>query len=165
MNQPRACHSCSTDSAGEHRVRCARCYGQVHRDCRDVLEVCYTCRWVQARALDIADGLAAPAWGGRAPFVRNLPSTARKGLPVPLVADEHNRDGRSLNEVRILTAAVWSGWRIDGRDDGNVVTLRKHGRGHLRLSVSISGQISHASTQRKYLERLGTRLIKYVEDK
>ncbi|MEU0108378.1 hypothetical protein ABZ313_23875 [Streptomyces sp. NPDC006251] len=147
-------------------MRCAQCAGLVHIRCRDITRTCYGCRWKQARAGGLADGMLAPASAGPEPFAANVPATVSSGLPVPPVASPEARHGASANEVRVLTAAVWAGWRITEREEfGGTVLLRKHGRGYLRLTFATNGRIVHAATQRKYLTPTTTRITRYLEEK
>lgn len=162
---PRSCDSCNISSAGEHRVRCRRCGGQVHTDCRDITGTCYGCRWHQARVNRIASGMQAADQARRAPFTENPPTTVAQGLPLPTVAHEQNPTGRSGNEVRVLTEAAFAGWRIDRREEHGVVLLRKHGRGHLRLTFSVFGRILHAATHRQYLALNAAGILAYLEEK
>ncbi|WP_428957861.1 hypothetical protein [Streptomyces sp. cg35] len=135
----------------------------MHADCRDLFAVCYACRYRQARRNSIAGDMLPGHHAGRAPFGKNRPTSATQGLEVPSVGSEKHRDGRSLVEVRILTAAIWSGWRIDSTAE-DITTLRKHGYGYVRLHISVSGRIAHVSTHRQYLERAAARVISYLEE-
>ncbi|MFF1717212.1 hypothetical protein [Streptomyces sp. NPDC058268] len=150
---------------GEHRVRCRRCDGQVHTNCRDITGTCYGCRWRQARVNRISGGMQAADQAGRGPFTENPPTTVTQGLPLPTVAHEQNPTGRSRNEVRVLTEAAFAGWRIDKREGHGVVLLRKHGRGYLRLTFSVFGRILHAATQRQYLDPNTSGVLAYLEGK
>ncbi|MGW1041074.1 hypothetical protein [Streptomyces sp. NPDC002547] len=166
MSQIHSCDSCGQDSASVRRVRCVRCEGLVHAGCRDITRTCYGCRWKQARQGGIADGMLTPASAGPEPFAVNPPVTVSAGLPVPVVATLEDRDGASANEVRVLTEAVWAGWRITQREElGGTVMLRKHGRGYLRLTFAVNGRIVHATTQRKYLDPTTARIARYLEEK
>lgn len=71
--------------------------------------------WRQARANGITGGMAPAHQAGRAPFAANPPASVAEGLPLPTVANERNRTGRSENEVRVLTEAAFVGWCIDAR--------------------------------------------------
>jgi hypothetical protein len=145
-------------------VRCGRCGDQVHRDCRDITGTCYQCRYRQAREGSIAGAMLQPHYAGERPFETNQPTTVAAGLPLPKVASLEERYGKSANEVRILTAAVWAGWRIESREDlGGIVTLRKHGRGYLRLYFAVDGRVISASTQRRNLTPNTTRVLEYLE--
>ncbi|MGW1617346.1 hypothetical protein ACWCQZ_50280 [Streptomyces sp. NPDC002285] len=105
-----------------------------------------------------------PQSAGNAPFATNSPATVAQGLALPAVASPENRWGRSENEVRILTAAVFAGWHIAKREEYGVVLLKKRGRGYLRLTFSVFGRILHASTQRRYLDRTADRITAYLEE-
>lgn len=102
---------------------------------------------------------------GRAPFAANRPGSVAEGLPLPTVANERNRTGHSENEVRVLTEAVFAGWRIDQREEYGTVLLKKHGRGYLRLTFSVFGRILHAATQRHSLDPTAARITAYLEEK
>jgi hypothetical protein len=106
-----------------------------------------------------------PQSAGPAPFTANPPATVAHGLALPSVASPDNPWGRSENEVRVLTAAVFAGWRIEKREKSGVVLLKKRGRGYLRLTFSVFGRILHAATQRHYLDATTTRITAYLEEK
>jgi hypothetical protein len=166
VSGPAACHSCGQDSAFVRRVRCRRCGDQVHPACRDLTGTCYQCRYRQAREGSIVGDMLQPSQAGAAPFERNQPATVAEGLPLPKVASLEERYGKSANEVRVLTAAVWAGWRIEKREEyGGIVTLRKHGRGYLRLYFAVDGRVVNASTQRRNLTPNTTRVLEYLEGK
>lgn len=137
----------------------------MHRDCRDLTGVCYGCRWRQARAGGIAGDMLPPQAAGPAPFAANLPATVAQGLALPTVASPENREGRSDNEVLVLTAAVFAGWRIEKREEYGTILLKKRGRGYLRLTFSIFGRILHAATQRQYLDPTAARITAYLEER
>lgn len=164
MSGSRACDSCGQDSALVRRVCCGRCGDRVHPTCRDITGTCYTCRYRQAREGGIVGAMLPPSAAGERPFERNQPTTVAAGLPLPKVASFQERDGKSANEVRILTAATWAGWRIEKREGlGAIVTLRKHGRGYLRLYFAVDGRVIRASTQRLYLTPNTARVLEYLE--
>ncbi|QDN94933.1 hypothetical protein FNV58_00975 (plasmid) [Streptomyces sp. RLB1-9] len=164
MSGPRACLSCGQNSAFVRRVRCGRCGDQVHPSCRDLTSVCYQCRYRQAREGGITGDMLRPSQAGESPFERNQPATVAAGQPVPKVASLEERYGKSANEVRVLTAAVWAGWHIEKREEySGVVTVRKHGRGYLRLYFSVDGRIVNASTQRRNLPLQTPKIIEYLE--
>lgn len=164
MSIPHACHSCGRDSAYVRRVRCGRCGDQVHPGCRDLTSTCYQCRYRQAREGGIVGDMLRPSQAGEAPFEANQPATVAEGLPLPKLASLEERYGKSANEVRVLTAAVWAGWRIEKREEyGGTVTLRKHGRGYLCLYFAVDGRIVNASTQRRNLPRKTPAIIEYLE--
>ncbi|OEV13801.1 hypothetical protein [Streptomyces nanshensis] len=164
MAFPRACGSCGQDSAFERRVTCRRCGDPVHADCRDITRTCYACRWFQAREGGVEGDMLTPRSAGRAPFAQNVPVTVAKGRPLPDLASEENPWGRSANEVRVLTNAVWAGWHIAERKEVHgEVLLKKHRRGRLRLTFSVHGRILDASTQRHGVERTAEGVTAYLE--
>lgn len=165
MSGPRACHSCGRDSAFVRRVRCGRCGDQVHPACRDLTSTCYQCRYRQAREGGIVGDMLSPGSAGEDPFARNQPTTVAKSVEMPGLFDEDtNRDGLAHNIVRIIHAAQYAGWHVERMGEmRSLFTLRKHGRGYLRLYFTIMGRVVNASTQRRNLPLQTAKIIEYLE--
>ncbi|MFJ4902958.1 hypothetical protein [Streptomyces sp. NPDC088727] len=103
---------------------------------------------------------------GENPFKTNMPATAIRGVPLPELASVQNLYGASVNGLRIATHALYLGWHIEAwKCWTDRFTLRKYGRGYLRLVLSSSGRIIRADTQRQYLTPNTAHVLTYLEEK
>lgn len=111
--------------------------------------------------------MVAPSSAGPTPFETNQPATVAQGaVPMPTLFSERHPFGASANELRILTTAVYCGWHIEKVNKlGYLYTLRKRGRGYLRVMFQTGGRVISASTQSRNLTPNTARVLSYLEEK